>query len=179
MFLPCIDGAWDKSRWSSSEVFSSSVARSTLWNAVQRNRFQAPSITSQNETVRFWPLTDEEAAGSGGSVLSGDYVHQWSTVARQMAERGGNRNFTGELTLKSIWEDFATTPTAFFPFIVQTPLLWIMASEDEVCGPLEFTKEHYGRLQGPKELRVLDGKHLAQYFDPGFSKSVDAMLGFL
>lgn len=178
MFLPCIDGAWDKSRWGAADVFSASVARAPLWDAVQRNRFQGPSAATRNETVRFWPLTDSEAAGTGGAILSGDYIRQWSAVGQRMAEQGGNTHFTGELTLMSIWEDFATNPTVFFPMLT-TPLLWVMASDDVVCGPLEFTKKHFDSLKGPKELCVLEGEHLAQYFDPGFPKSVQATLGFL
>ena len=54
-----------------------------------------------------------------------------------------------------------------------------MATDDIVCGALEFTKEAYGTLQGPKEICVLEGEHLPQYFDPGFPKSVKAMLDFL
>ncbi|KAJ4301722.1 hypothetical protein N0V90_003815 [Kalmusia sp. IMI 367209] len=87
MFLPCIDGAWDKSQWSSSNVLNSAVPRSSLWGAVQRNRFQAPNGISRIQTIRFRPLTDSEAAGDGGSVLSGGHVRDWSVVAQQMAEQ--------------------------------------------------------------------------------------------
>lgn len=78
--MPCIDGTWDKSQWSHSTVFSSSVSRSSLWDAVRRNRMQSPKATSRNEAVRFWPLTNSEALGNGGSILSGEYVRQFSVV---------------------------------------------------------------------------------------------------
>lgn len=96
-----------------------------------------------------------------------------------MAEQGGNKAFSGDLTLKGIWDDFTTNPSSFFPMITPTPVLWVMATDDVVCGPLEFTKGHYDKLQGPKEICILEGEHLAKYFDPGFPKSVEAVLRFL
>jgi uncharacterized protein len=167
MFLPCIDGAWDKSRWGD-----------WLWDLVQRHRFQQSSLDSK--VVGFWPLTDAEAAGNGGSVLSGDYVRDWSVVGQKMAEQGGNNSpFTGRLDLSSFWSDFNCRPSDFLDRISPTPVLWTMATQDVVCGPLDFTKGAYDKLQGPKEICILDGEHLPQYFDPGFPKSVDAMLSFL
>jgi hypothetical protein len=165
MFLPCIDGAWDKSKWGQG-----------TWDAAQRHRFDGK--LEDGESLPFWPLTDDEAAGKGNSVLSGDYVRDWSVTAQKMAEQGGNMSFNGHLTLASFWEDFNTRPSDFFSGI-KAPLLWVMATNDAVCGPLEFTKEWYGKLQGPKELCILEGEHLAQYFNPGFPKSVEAMLSFL
>jgi uncharacterized protein len=166
MFLPCIDGAWDKSRWGEK-----------LWEFVQHDRFQPGS--TQTQSLTFWPLSDAEAAGTGGSVLSGSYVRDWSVVGQKMAAQGGNVPFTGQLTLSSFWNDFNTRPADCFDNIAPTPLLWIMATDDVVCGPLEFTEEIYDQLQGPKELCVLQGEHLPQYFDPGFPKSVEATLAFL
>ncbi|ETS78554.1 hypothetical protein PFICI_10616 [Pestalotiopsis fici W106-1] len=165
MFLPCIDGAWDKSRWGEE-----------TWKAAQRHRYQGK--LSDAESIPFWPLTDDQAAGVGGSVLSGDYVRDWSVVAQTLAKQGGNTSFTGRLTLASFWEDFNTRPTDWFAAI-QAPVLWVMATNDVVCGPLEFTRGWYDKLQCPKEICVLDGEHLAQYFNPGFPKSVEAMLSFL
>ena len=165
MFLPCIDGAWDRSRWGER-----------TFEAAQHHRFHQK--LSNGETIRFWPLTEEEAAGKGSSVLSGDYVRKWSVMAQRMAAQGGNDTFDGHLTLASFWEDFNTRPTDFFDKI-SASVLWIMATEDVVCGPLDFTKGWYDKLTGEKELCILEGEHLAQYFDPGFPKSVDAMLGFL
>ncbi|KAF7536659.1 hypothetical protein G7054_g4373 [Neopestalotiopsis clavispora] len=106
MFLPCIDGAWDKSRWGEE-----------IWNAAKRHRYQGK--LSDGESVPFWPLTDDQAAGIGSdrSVLSGDYVRDWSVVAQTMAEQGGNTAFTGRLTLASFWEDFNTRPTDWFATI--------------------------------------------------------------
>jgi len=127
LFLPCIDGGWDKSRWGEH-----------TWQAAQRHRYE--SKISDGESVRFWPLSDDEAAGKGGSVLSGEYVRDWSVVAQEMAKQGGKDSFDGRLTLASFWEDFNTRPLAFFTGIM-APVLWIMATEDVVCGPLEFTKE--------------------------------------
>jgi hypothetical protein len=163
MYLPCIDGAWDKSRWGQQ-----------TWEAAQRDRYSH----QDTEYLQFWPLTAEHAAGSGGSVLSGDYVHQWSVVAQQMARQGGNDTFDGRLTLSSFWSDFHTRPTDYFDKITG-PVLWVMATEDVVCGPLEFTKGWYGNLKGEKEICVLEGEHLPQYFDAGFAKGVEAMLKFL
>ena len=62
---------------------------------------------------------------------------------------------------------------------ITAPTLWIMATEDVVCGPLEFTKHWYEKLACPKSLCVLEGEHLAQYFDPGFPKGLTAMLDFV
>jgi uncharacterized protein len=166
MFLPCIDWAWNRSRWGD-----------WLWEEVQRHRFHRPR--AQPKSVKFWPLSDGEAAGTGGSVLSGDYVRDWSVVAQKMAVQGGNSSFTGRLTLSSFWSDFNCNPSEFFDRIAPTPLLWIMATDDVVCGPLEFTKGLYDNLEGPKQTCVLDGEHLPQYFDPGFPTSVEAMLSFL
>ena len=154
MFLPCIDGGYDKKLWGDE-----------LWNQVQRNQQRRGAAT---EAIRFWPLSDAEAAGQGGSVLSGEYVREWSVVGQQMAEQGDNPNFTGKATLRSFWNDFNCRPMDFLDRINPTPLLWIMASQDVVCGPLEFTRGTYDRLQGPKEACVLEGEHLPQYFDPGF-----------
>ena len=165
MFLPCIDGAWDKSRWGDR-----------TWEVVQRHRFEGK--LSDGSTLQFWPLSDDEAAGKGDSVLSGAFVRDWSVVAQKMAEQGGNMNFSGELTLASFWEDFHTHPSDSFGAIT-APVLWVMATEDVVCGPLDFTKEWYEKLPGPKQICILEGEHLAQYFDPGFPKSVEAMLTFL
>ena len=166
MFLPCIDGAWDKSRWGNR-----------LWEAVQRDRFEQSS--TKPTSVRFWPLTESEASGKGDSVLSGDYVHAWSKIGQTMAEQGNNTPFTGRLTLSSFWNDFNCRPSDFFDRIAPTPVLWIMATQDVVCGPLEWTKSVYDELLGPKQICILEGEHLPQYFDPGFPKSVDAMLSFL
>lgn len=165
MFLPCIDGAWDKSRWGDK-----------TWEAAQRHRFEGK--LTDGDSLQFWPLTDDEAAGKGGSVLSGDFVRDWSVVAQKMAEQGGNSAFTGRLTLASFWEDYNTRPADFFSSIT-APVLWVMATEDVVCGPLDFTKGVYDKLQCPKEICILEGEHLAQYFNPGFPKSVEAMLSFL
>ena len=76
--------------------------------------------------MRFWPLTATEAAGTGGFVLSGTYVRDWSLVAQRMAAQGGNAAFTGEITLMSVWGDFAARPADFFDVIVPTPLLWVV-----------------------------------------------------
>jgi uncharacterized protein len=165
MFLPCIDGAWDKRRWGE-----------WTWEEVQRHRFQGK--LADEESVQFWPLTDEDAAGKGASVLSGDSVRDWSVNGQRMAEQGGNKSFTGRLTLASIWEDYKTRPADFFPAI-KAPVLWVMATNDVVCGPLEFTREWYDKLECPKEICILEGGHLPQYFNPGFPKSVEAMLTFL
>jgi hypothetical protein len=165
MFLPCIDGAWDRSRWGD-----------WIYEAAKRNRYREPSIDPK--VVKFWPLTDDEAAGKASSVLSGEYVREWSECARKMAAQGDN-TFTGQLTARSFWSDFNTRPLDYFDRIAPTPVLWTMATEDVVCGPLEWTKSEYGKLKGPKDLCVLEGEHLPQYFDPGFPKSVDAMLAFL
>jgi hypothetical protein len=133
---------------------------------------------ADGKKLQFWPLTDDEAAGKGDSVLSGNYVRDWSIVAQKMAEQGGNMSFTGRLTLASFWEDFKTRSSDYFG-AVTTPVLWVMATDDVVCGPLEFTKGWYDKLQGPKEICILDGEHLAQYFGTGFPKSVEAMLALL
>lgn len=170
MWLPCIDGAWDKQAWGSS-----------LWDAVQRDRFRQ-STPDTPQTIQFWPLTDDEAAGKGNSVLSGEYVRQWSSVAQSMTvspSSGGKPSFTGKLTLSSFWDDFNTRPLDYFDKIAPAPLLWVMATEDVVCGPLEVTRGEYEKLLGPKEICVLEGEHLPQYFGGGFSKSVEAMLGFM
>lgn len=165
MFLPCIDGAWDKKAWGEP-----------TWEAAKRHRYQGK--LQDTETIRFWPLTDDEAAGAGGSVLSGAYVRDWSVVAQKMAEQGGNTSFSGHLTLASFWSDYNTRPLDFFDGIT-APVLWVMASEDVVCGPLEFTKGVYEKLTCPKEICVLEGEHLAQYFDPGFPVGMEAMLSFM
>jgi hypothetical protein len=165
MFLPCIDGNYDKGLWGDR-----------LWDAVKANRFEQSG--SEVKYIRFWPLSDIEAAGTGGSVLSGSYVRDWSANGQKMAEQGGNK-FTGRLTLSSFWSDYNTRPLDFFDRIAPTPILWTMATNDIVCGPLEFTKAEYEKLSGPKEICILEGEHLSQYFDPGFAKSVDALLSFL
>ena len=100
----------------------------------------------------------------------------WSVVAQKMAEQGGN--FSGRLTLASFWEDFHTRPCDFFGAIT-APILWVMATEDVVCGPLDFTKEWYEKLPCPTQICILEGEHLAQYFDTVFPKSVEAILAFL
>lgn len=165
MFLPCIDGDWDKSRWTEN-----------TWQAAQRERFDGNA--SDAKRLQFWPLTEADAAGESGSVLSGEYVRDWSRVAQEMAKQGDNDSFDGTLTKSSFWSDFNTRPTNFFDKIT-APTLWIMATEDVVCGPLEFTKHWYEKLACPKSLCVLEGEHLAQYFDPGFPKGLTAMLDFV
>ena len=165
MFLPCIDGAWDRSRWGDR-----------TWEAVQSHRFEGK--LSDGNTLKFWPLTDDDAAGKSGSVLSGDFVRDWSVVGQEMARQGGNVPFTGRLTLASFWKDFNTRPSDYFGAI-KAPVLWVMATNDVVCGPLEFTKSWFDKLQSPKEICILEGEHLPQYFDPGFPRSVEAMLLFL
>lgn len=115
MFLPCIDGAWDKFRWSESLVETSTGQKGTLWDVVQRNRFHTsasssatisssqatntPPITAEEEeTITFWPLTPQSAHPTTGSaVLSGSpYIHAWSLTAQLMAEQGSNASpFTG------------------------------------------------------------------------------------
>lgn len=164
MFLPCVDGAWDASQWGNE-----------LWRKVNQHRFDHQ--LDDGQSVRFWPLTDDEAVGKGGSVLSGEYVREWSVVAQQMAEQG-NHNFNGHVTLAGFWSDFNTRPSDSFDLIT-CPMLWVMATKDVVCGPLDFTKGLYDKLVAPKEICILEGEHLAQYFDPGFPKSVEAMLAFL
>jgi uncharacterized protein len=170
MFLPCIDGHYDKSIWGGD----------WLYPLIQANR------TAQNpsETISFWPLADAHAAGPPQKcVLSGIYVQQWSQVAQRMAEQGSNSHpFTGKVTLSSFWSDFNTRPMDYFRRIPDsTPVLWIMATEDVVCGPLEWTKGVFEKeFKGSnKEVLVLEGEHLPQYFDPGFGKSVEGMLDFL
>jgi hypothetical protein len=165
MFLPCVDGAWDKSRWGDK-----------IWQEAKRHRFERK--LEDGESAQFWPLTDDEAAGRGGSVLSGDYVRNWSIVAKRMSEQGDNPHFDGSVTLESFWSDFNTRPSDSFDSI-SCPVLWVMATEDIVCGPLDFTKRLFDKLAAPKDICVLEGEHLAQYFDPGFPKSVEAMLAFL
>ncbi|KAF2727559.1 alpha/beta-hydrolase [Polyplosphaeria fusca] len=162
MFLPCIDGTYDRKIWGE-----------WLWDAVKANRFAQSS-----ETVAFWPLSDAEAAGTGGSVLSGYYVRDWSVNGLRMAEQGEN-NFTGRMTLSSYWSDYNLRPMDFLDRIAPTPVLWTMATNDVVCGPLEFTKGEYDKMKDPKDVCILEGEHLPQYFDPGFAKSVDALLAFL
>lgn len=166
MFLSCIDGQHDKGLWGEP-----------LWEAVQRDRHE--STVLQKMSIKFWPLTDDDAAGKSDSVLSGEYVRQWAVVAQEMSEQGGNKPFTGHLTLSSFWSDFNCRPMDIFDRIAPTPILWIMATQDIVCGPLEFTMGAFDKLQGPKEVCILEGEHLPQYFDPGFAKSVGAMVSFL
>lgn len=164
MFLPCIDGAWDKSRWGD-----------WVYNMAQRNRFQQRSLDPK--ALKFWPLTEADAVGTSGSVLSGDYVRDWSVNGRKMAEQGEN-TFTGQLTVLSFWSDFNTRPLDYFDRL-ECAVLWMMATDDVVCGPLDWTKREYEKLKCPKDICILEGEHLPQYFDPGFPKSVDAMLAFL
>lgn len=55
------------------------------------------------------------------------------------AQAGGNKGqpFTGRLTLRSFWNDFKMRPADFLGRVAPTPLLlWVMSTEDVVCGPL-------------------------------------------
>ena len=101
MFLPCIDGVYDRKVWGEG-----------LWAKVQRNRQQQGALVAA-DTIQFWPLSDAEAAGSGGSVLSGDYVREWSVVAQKIAEQGGDDRFSGSVTLRGFWNDFHCRPIDF------------------------------------------------------------------
>jgi pimeloyl-ACP methyl ester carboxylesterase len=164
MFLPCIDGAWDKSRW--GQIF------------VQQHSVIVSRETSWTGRVSSFGHSEDEASGKGDSMLSRVYMRDWAVNARAIAEQGGNNSFTWCLSVRSFWDDFNTRPTDSFNAI-KVPLLWVMATNDMVCGPLEFTMEWYNKLQCPKELCILEGEHLAQYFDPGSPKSVKVVLGFL
>ena len=165
LFLPCIDGNWDKSQWGE-----------WVWDAVRKHRYQQQPATA--ETLRFWPLTDEDAQGKGRAVLSGRYVYEWSLEARKLAEQGGSI-FNGNVTLEGFWNDFHTRPMDYFDRISPVPLLWVMATQDVVCGPLQFTKGVYDKLDGPKDICIVEGEHLPAYFDPAFPKGLEAMLAFL
>ena len=165
MFLPCIDGFYDRELWGNG-----------LSDKVWRNRRQ-PGAAS--ETIKFWPLTDSEAIGRGSSVLSGQYVKDWAKVALKMAKLGGNETFTGHVSLKGFWNDFNCRPVDFLAKIARTPVLWIMATNDIVCGPLEVTKAVFDELKCPKEICLLEGEHLPQYFGEGYVKSMEATLSFL
>lgn len=120
----------------------------------KRDRFQEKSTGP--ESVTFWPLTDDEAAGKGASVLSGNYVRDWSIIGQNMAEQGRNSNpFTGRPTLASFWSDSNCRPMDLFDRI-ETPVLWAMATNNVVCGPLDFTKGVYEKLKGPRKVYVLE-----------------------
>jgi len=96
-----------------------------------------------------------------------------STVAQKLAEQGGNKPSTGSLTLSSFWSDFNCRPVGVFNRMATTPVLWTMATQDIVYGLLEFTKGVYDKLEGPKEICILEGEHLPQYYEPGFARSAD------
>lgn len=96
-----------------------------------------------------------------------------------MTEQGGNAPFASRLTVSSFWSDFNCRPMDFFDRIAPPPTIWTMAAQDIVCRLPEFTKGVYDKVQGPKEICVLEEEHLPQYFHPGFAKSVDAMISFL
>jgi uncharacterized protein len=129
--------------------------------------------------VQFWPLTEEDAQPNNDTtILSGEYVRQWSLIANRMASAQCN-TFTGRLTISSFWSDFNTRPMDVFDLIAPTPILWVMCTNDVVCGSLEFTKGVFEKLEGPKQIEVLDGEHLPQYFEPGLGRSVEAMVAFL
>jgi uncharacterized protein len=169
MWLPCVDGAWDRGVWGDK-----------LGDKVTQNRRQPGG---GSETIAFWPITDDDAAGKdpagASSVLSGQFVRDWAVNGRKMTRLAGNDDFDGQVTLRGFWNDFTCRPRDYLIKIEKTPVLWMMATDDIVCGPLEFTQGIYDTMKCPKELCIIEGTHLPQYFGPGFVQAAEATLSFL
>ncbi|KAK9422910.1 putative AB hydrolase-1 domain-containing protein [Seiridium unicorne] len=108
------------------------------------------------ETLQFWPLEADEAAGKGGSVLSPNYERDWPIIVKKMADRDGNISSNNRLTMASFWEVYKARLTDVFS-IIRASLLWVTVTEDIVCEPLDFTKGRFDKLECPEEICVIQG----------------------
>ena len=167
--MPHIDGQFDYDNWPAE---FRQYALSHRYN--QKMSGQPSHIhIDVPDYFHFWPLD----SAHGKAFLSGDFILAWAKGAEQLA-RAANNPFTNQVTTSSLWNTFKARPKDYLDRI-ERPVLWVVADDDHVTGPITAAKEAYGKIKGEKEMVVLNGDHLPAYFGREFDKGAKAMVDFV
>ena len=84
-------------------------------------------------------------------------------------------NWVNEVTMETMEAFMEYYPSDFIDKISPTPLLMVVAENDELT-PTDLAVEAYGRAKEPKKLEIIPGGHFDAYTEPGLSKSAPAAL---
>jgi fermentation-respiration switch protein FrsA (DUF1100 family) len=90
-------------------------------------------------------------------VMAGRAAYEYFTRTGE-----GAPNWRNEVTLRSVEYARGIETAAFLPFISPTPLLMIVAIEDELV-PSDVALDEYRRARPPKKLILLPGGHFSPY----------------
>ena len=90
-------------------------------------------------------------------VMAGRAAYEYFTRTGE-----GAPNWRNEVTLRSVEFARGVETAAFLPFISPTPLLLIVAVEDELV-PSDVALDEYRRARPPKKLILLPGGHFSPY----------------
>jgi len=104
--------------------------------------------------VNYLPVV----AADGNAVLNTQTSYQWFTeTAKKMAPRWENR-----VTVESLEWLFLYHPVLFVPKVSPTPLLIVVAENDELV-PTEVTLRAYNGALEPKKIVIVPGGHFDAY----------------
>ncbi|MFK0007875.1 alpha/beta hydrolase [Paenarthrobacter sp. NPDC090520] len=110
---------------------------------------------SRGESPAMVPVTSDRAEVS--CALAGAEAHRFFAETADTAPSWSN-----QVTLRSTEYSRSYVPSALIDRISPTPLLMIVADQDQVT-PVDLQLEAYGRAREPKELRMIQGGHFTPY----------------
>lgn len=84
-------------------------------------------------------------------------------------------NWVNEVTMETMEAFLDYYPADWIAKISPTPLLMIVAQNDELT-PTDLAIEAYERAKAPKKLKIIPGGHFGAYTEPGLSHSAPAAL---
>jgi hypothetical protein len=86
-------------------------------------------------------------------------------------------NWVNQVTMETMEAYLDYYPTDLIDRISPTPLLMIVAENDEIT-PTELAVAAYERAKQPKKLEMISGGHFSAYTEPGLSSSAPAALAW-
>jgi fermentation-respiration switch protein FrsA (DUF1100 family) len=105
---------------------------------------------------------------TGDAVLPSKGTWDYLQFAQETAPEWRN-----EVTLRSVENLFCYEPAAFIDRIGPTPLLMVLASEDEDC-PTDEQLAAYNKALEPKKVVIVDGDHYSVYGERHFETTKNA-----
>jgi pimeloyl-ACP methyl ester carboxylesterase len=127
--------------------------------------FQADRIArAAGEPAGTIPIISEDPLGQGllQARAAYEYYSSWTSKLPQ---------WENKTTIRSVEAFRGYIPEHFIKHISPTPLLMVVAEEDEVA-PTEFTLRAYRSTYEPKELVLLPGGHFQSFSESKLSKNL-------
>jgi fermentation-respiration switch protein FrsA (DUF1100 family) len=138
---------------------SKALAERSAWLASTRRE---EYVTGQ---VSYFPIVakKDEAGKTPSCVMPQPGAYAWFTETAQRCAP----NWRNMVTVESLEINAEYAPVSYINLIAPTPLLMLVAKEDDVT-PVEAQRKAFARARPPKLLIELPGGHFDGYQAPGF-----------